>query len=118
MALLYGFTIRDLTIFRTKLTVAYTTTKTNQTVAGGPWELTLAVATKARKFTKLDTDSVVGSVKAAKMVRSSADTKKEGVTREVPGCREWLAKVTHAKVPPEVLAYTDMHEVKKKCAQH
>lgn len=46
----------------------------------------VTLATKARKFTKLDTDSVVGSVRAAKMVRSSADTKKEGVTREVPGC--------------------------------
>ena len=39
---------------------------------------------KERKFTKLDTDSVVGKVNAAKMVRRSAETKKEGVTSEEP----------------------------------
>ena len=42
------------------------------------------VLSKERKFTKLDTDSVVGKVNAAKMVRSSAETKKEGVTSEEP----------------------------------
>ncbi len=46
------------------------------------------MASKARKLTKLDTDSVVGKVNAAKMVRSNAETKKEGVTSEEPG--GWL----------------------------
>ena len=39
-------------------------------------------------MTKLETDSVVGKVNAAKMVRSNAETKKEGVTSEEPG--GWL----------------------------
>lgn len=37
-----------------------------------------------RRFTRLLTDSVEGNVKAAKMVRSSALTKKEDCTRELP----------------------------------